>query len=79
MDPTVNDFGSNSSSLAIDPDPTHSTGLVMESIKTTGAQVWAGTNISSLNASQTLNNGFASNIVFTSGSQKMSVDVLGFF
>ncbi|MDE3236092.1 MAG: hypothetical protein KGO81_09075 [Bacteroidota bacterium] len=74
MDPTVNDYGGNASTLVTDPDPSHSTGLVMQSVKTSGAQVWAGTNVSSLNAAQTANNGFASNIVLGS-SMKMSLDV----
>jgi len=74
MDPTVNDFGGNTSATIIDPDATHSTGLVMQSIKTAGAQTWAGTNISSLNAAQTANNGFANNIVL-GASRKMSLDV----
>ena len=66
VDYTMTDFGGNASMLMT--DPTSATNKVMRVIKTTGAQTWAGTTISTAS-------GFASAIPFTAIDQKMTVRV----
>ncbi|MFK7757996.1 MAG: T9SS type A sorting domain-containing protein [Flavobacteriales bacterium] len=65
-DYAVSDFGGNSSSLVV--DPTDATNMVIESIKTSGSELWAGTTIGTPE-------GFASDIPFTSDNTKMNVRV----
>jgi hypothetical protein len=66
VDYSVTDFGSNQSSLAT--DPVNSSNMVMKSIKTTGAQSWAGTTIGTAL-------GFSAKIPVTASATKMSVKV----
>ncbi len=66
VDYTMTDFGGNASMLMI--DPTNSGNKVMQVIKTTGAQTWAGTTIGTAS-------GFANAIPFTASNQKMTVRV----
>ncbi|MDA9775971.1 T9SS type A sorting domain-containing protein, partial [Flavobacteriales bacterium] len=66
VDYTMTDFGGNASMLMI--DPTNSGNKVMQVIKTTGAQTWAGTTIGTAS-------GFANAIPFTATDQKMTVRV----
>jgi hypothetical protein len=66
VDYSVTDFGSNQSSLAT--DPANSSNMVMKSIKTAGAQSWAGTTIGTAL-------GFSAKIPVTASSTKMSVRV----
>jgi len=42
----LTDFGGNASSLVSDPDPAGARGTVAQSIKTSGAELWAGTTTS---------------------------------
>ncbi len=63
---TMSDFGGNSSSLAV--DPTSASNHVMKSIKTAGAQTWAGTTIGT-------GAGFAAPIPLTPSNTKMTVRV----
>ena len=65
-DYTMSDFGGESSSLSL--DPTNSSNHVMKSIKTAGAQTWAGVTIGTVL-------GFSSPIPLTATSTKMSVMV----
>ena len=58
-------FGGNSSHLVV--DPTNATNTVLQSIKTTGAQTWAGTSIGGT--------GLASPIPFSATQSKLSVRV----
>jgi hypothetical protein len=60
------DFGGNASQVVV--DPTNSTNNVAESIKTEGAETWAGTTIGG-------NNGFANPVPFTEDLTTMSVRV----
>ena len=62
----VTDFGGNASSLVV--DPTNPSNMVMKSIKTPSAELWAGTTIGT-------NAGFSSAIPFTSANRKMYVSV----
>ena len=66
VDYTMTDFGGNASMLMT--DPTSATNKVMRVIKTTGAQTWAGTTISTAS-------GFASAIPFTANDTLMTVKV----
>jgi len=66
IDNTVTDFGSNQSSVAA--DPTNSNNKVIKSVKTNGAQVWAGTTIGT-------GAGFSSVIPMTASRMKMTVMV----
>jgi hypothetical protein len=66
IDYTMSDFGGNASTLVV--DPTNSSNHVMKSVKTTGAQVWAGTTVGT-------SLGFASQIPITASSSKMTVMV----
>ena len=66
IDYSVTDFGSNQSSLVA--DPTNSSNNVMESVKTTGAETWAGTTIGTPL-------GFAAAIPITATRSKISVRV----
>lgn len=66
VDYTVSDFGGNSSSLVT--DPVSSSNHVIKSIKTSGAQVWAGTTIGTAL-------GFTSFIPVTNTRTKMTVKV----
>ena len=61
----LTDFGGNASSIVV--DPTDSTNLVAQSIKTDVAELWAGTSIGS--------GGFANAIPFTADHSKMRVRV----
>ncbi|EHQ27554.1 PKD domain containing protein [Mucilaginibacter paludis DSM 18603] len=63
---TMSDFGGNASSLAIDPQ--NAANHVMKSIKTAGAQTWAGTTIGTAA-------GFASVIPLNAANLKMTVMV----
>ncbi|QMU63026.1 MAG: hypothetical protein GKR88_01240 [Flavobacteriaceae bacterium] len=63
---TVTDFGGNASMLVT--DPANSSNNVIQSVKTTGAEIWAGTTIGTPS-------GFATAIPFTATSTKMSVKV----
>jgi hypothetical protein len=65
-DYTVTDFGGNSSALAVDPTSTGN--KVMKSIKTSGAQIWAGTTVGT-------GTGFATKIPLSSSATKMSIKV----
>jgi hypothetical protein len=64
VDYSVIDFGGNSSSLAV--DPASSSNHVMKSIKTAGAQVWAGTTVGT-------GSGFSAPIPLTATAKKMTV------
>jgi len=66
VDYTVTDFGGNNSSIAA--DPTNAGNNVLKAIKTSGAQVWAGTTIGTAS-------GFATLIPISSGSHKMTASV----
>ena len=66
VDYTVTDFGSNQTIISV--DPTSSSNNVMKSIKTNGAQVWAGTTIGTPS-------GFASAIPISASRTKMTVRV----
>ena len=63
---TVTDFGGNASTLVA--DPTNSSNMVIKSIKTSGAALWAGTTMSSPS-------GFSSPIPFTVLNRKVYVKV----
>lgn len=65
-DYTMSDFGGNASSFAT--DPTNSSNHVMKSVKTAGAQVWAGTTVGTAL-------GFSQVIPLTASSLKMTVMV----
>ena len=66
VDYTLTDFGGNASSVVVDPtDPNNTVG---RSVKTPGAQLWAGTTIGTPA-------GFANAIPFTSDSTGMTVRV----
>lgn len=66
IDYKLADFGGNASEIVV--DPTKSTNKVVKSIKTAGAELWAGTTVGQPE-------GFASRIPFKTGSTKMSVRV----
>jgi len=66
VDYTVTDFGGNNSALST--DPMNAANHVMMSAKTSGAQVWAGTTIGTVN-------GFASKVPLTAVATKMTVKV----
>ena len=66
VDYTMTDFGGNASTVVV--DPTNSSNMVSETVKGAGAQLWAGTTISTAN-------GFASAIPFTASNTTMSVRV----
>ena len=66
IDYTVTDFGGNASVLT--QDPANASNHVMQSTKTAGAQVWAGTTIGTPS-------GFASKIPLTAAATKMTVRV----
>ena len=66
VDYTVSDFGGNQSSVAA--DPVTSGNNVLKSIKTSGAQVWAGTTIGTAL-------GFATKIPITQSTSRMTVRV----
>lgn len=66
VDYTVTDFAGNSSTLVV--DPTNSANHVMQSIKTTGALIYAGTTIGT-------SSGFSSLIPISSSNLKMTVSV----
>jgi len=63
---TMTDFGGNTSSLVIDPED--SGNMAIQSIKTAGAELWAGTTIGTAA-------GFATNIPLTLTNSKMNVRV----
>ena len=65
-DYTVTDFGGNSSSLVVDPEDAGN--MVIQTIKTSGAQLWAGTTIGTPS-------GFATNLPFSGSETKMNVRV----
>lgn len=60
------DFGGNSSMLA--PSPTQPSNLTLRTVKTAGAETWAGTTITPLS-------GLSSPIPFSSGATNISVQV----
>ena len=62
----VTDFGGNASTLVV--DPTDSGNMVIKTIKTTGAAIWAGTTIGT-------STGFATNLPFSGTASKMYVSV----
>ncbi|WP_194974828.1 carbohydrate binding domain-containing protein [Aquiflexum lacus] len=62
----LTDFGGNESEIVV--DPTNAENKVAKSIKTSGAETWAGTTVGGTA-------GFASPIPFVSGSTKMSLRV----
>ena len=64
---TMSDFGGNVSTFAVDPKV--STNHVMKSVKTAGAQTWAGTTIGTAA-------GFATPVPLTAANLKMTVRVL---
>lgn len=66
VDYTMTDFGGNASTFTTDPG--NASNHVMKSIKTSGAQVWAGTTIGTTS-------GFASRILLTANALKMTVKV----
>jgi len=66
IDYTVTDFGGNQSSVVA--DPVNGTNNVMKSIKTSGAQTWAGTTIGT-------GLGFSSPVPLTASLMKMSARV----
>jgi hypothetical protein len=66
MDPTVTDFGNNTSTLA--PDPANTGLQVMKTVKPNGAKTWAGTTMGTPV-------GFASPIPLTASRTKMTVQV----
>ena len=66
VDYSVADFGGNSSAVVV--DPTNASNMVLMSTKTSGAQPWAGTTLSTTN-------GLATAIPFAAGSTTMSVAV----
>jgi hypothetical protein len=63
---TVTDFGGNASNLEV--DPTNASNMVIKTIKTTGAALWAGTTMSTPS-------GFSSAIPFTVSNRKVYVKV----
>lgn len=63
---TVTDFGGNLSTLVV--DPTNASNMVTRSVKTAGAQLWAGTTMSTPA-------GFSSAIPFTASNRKVYVKV----
>lgn len=63
---TVTDFGGTASTLVV--DPTDAGNMVIQTIKTTGAELWAGTTIGT-------NSGFATALPFTALDTKMYVRV----
>ncbi|RKR84563.1 hypothetical protein BDD43_4806 [Mucilaginibacter gracilis] len=66
VDYTVTDFGGNSSALVV--DPANSSNHVIKTIKTSGAQTWAGTTVGN-------GLGFSSLLPFSAGHTSMSVKV----
>lgn len=66
VDYTVTDFGGNVSTKVV--DPTDATNTVIRTVKTSGAELWAGTTIGT-------NAGFSAPIPFTSTNRKMYVRV----
>jgi uncharacterized beta-barrel protein YwiB (DUF1934 family) len=66
LDYGLTDFGGNESEIVV--DPTNADNKVAKSIKTSGAETWAGTTVGGTA-------GFASPIPFVSGSTKMSLRV----
>ena len=66
VDYTMTDFGGNASMLVV--DPTNATNNVMQVIKTTGAQTWAGTSVCTPI-------GMASAVPFTNIDTRISVRV----
>ncbi|WP_395632595.1 T9SS type A sorting domain-containing protein [Flavobacterium sp.] len=66
VDYTVTDFGGNVSTKVV--DPTDASNTVIRSVKTSGAELWAGTTIGT-------NAGFSAPIPFTSANRKMYVRV----
>ena len=66
VDYTVTDFGGDSSAVVI--DPTNASNMVLMSTKTSGAQTWAGTTLSTPS-------GLATAIPFAAGSTTISVAV----
>ena len=66
VDYTMTDFGGNVSTLVA--DPTNASNHVMQSIKTVGAQTYAGTTVGTTN-------GFATPIPISSSNMKMTVMV----
>ncbi len=66
VDYTMSDFGGNVSTLTT--DPANANNHVIKSIKTSGAQTWAGTTIGTVN-------GFATVIPITTTKNKMTVMV----
>jgi len=67
VDYTVTDFGGNASTYTNDPDPVAATNHVMKTVKTNGAQTWAGTTIGGAG-------GFAT-VIPQTGAPKMTVRV----
>ena len=66
LDYGLTDFGGNASEIVV--DPTNPDNKVAKSIKTAGAELWAGTTVGGTT-------GFATAIPFASGSTKMSLRV----
>jgi hypothetical protein len=66
VDYTVSDFGGNASTLTT--DPVSSSNHVMKSIKTNGAQTWAGTTLGTAS-------GFSTPVPQTATAAKMTVSV----
>jgi uncharacterized beta-barrel protein YwiB (DUF1934 family) len=66
LDYGLTDFGGNASEIVA--DPTNSSNKVAKSVKTAGAELWAGTTVGGTA-------GFASPIPFASGATKMSLRV----
>lgn len=66
VDYTVTDFGGNVSTKVV--DPTDASNTVIRTVKTAGAELWAGTTIGT-------NAGFSAPIPFTSTNRKMYVRV----
>lgn len=63
---TVTDFGGNASQVVV--DPTNSNNMVLESVKSSTAQTWAGTTLSN-------SQGLASAIPFSAGNTIITLDV----
>ncbi len=76
-DATVNysliDFGSAASTIVV--DPTDSTNTVVQTVKSSGSQPWAGTSLAEPNGGANSDIGFLNPIPFTPLATSMSVRV----
>jgi hypothetical protein len=72
-DYTVTDFGGNASSLVVDPEDAGN--MVIQTVKTNAAQLWAGTTISNDTGAFVATDGLASLIPFSATETKMNVRV----